>query len=85
MHFFGILGTLVFIAGFIAAAYVGINKLIAVAKNVPSPLVTESPYFYLALTAMIIGSQLFLAGFIAELVGRNSSERNKYLIEEKLD
>lgn len=85
MHFFGILGTLVFIAGFIAAAYVGIHKLIAVSKNVASPLVTESPYFYLALTAMIIGSQLFLAGFIAELVGRNSSERNKYLIEKKLN
>ncbi len=85
MHFFGILGTLVFIAGFLAAAWVGVNKLIAVYKNVASPLVTESPYFYLALTAMIIGSQLFLAGFIAELVGRNSSERNKYLIEKKID
>ncbi|MCG8502835.1 MAG: glycosyltransferase family 2 protein, partial [Firmicutes bacterium] len=85
MHFFGILGTLVFIAGFLAAAWVGVSKLIAVYKNVASPLVTESPYFYLALTAMIIGSQLFLAGFIAELVGRNSSERNKYLIEKKID
>ncbi len=84
MHFFGILGTLVFIAGFLAAAWVGVSKLIAVYKNVASPLVTESPYFYLALTAMIIGSQLFLAGFIAELVGRNSSERNKYLIEKKI-
>ncbi len=85
MHFFGILGTIVFIVGFLAATWVGIDKLIAVSKDVASPLVTESPYFYLALTAMIIGSQLFLAGFIGELVGRNSSERNKYLIEKKTD
>ncbi len=85
MHFFGILGTIVFAIGLIAAAWVGVNKLIAVSKNIPSALVTESPYFYLALTAMIIGTQLFLAGFLGELVGRNSSERNKYLIEKKTD
>lgn len=85
MHFFGILGTIVFVVGFFAAVWVGINKLIAVSNQVTSPLVTDSPYFYLSLTAMIIGSQLFLAGFIGELVGRNSSERNKYLIEKKTD
>jgi len=84
MHFFGLLGTLVFMAGFIAAAWVGIDKLIAISQQIAAPKVTESPYFYLALTAMIIGSQLFLAGFIGELVSRNASERNKYLIEKKI-
>ncbi|MCW0484393.1 glycosyltransferase family 2 protein [Gaoshiqia sediminis] len=84
MHFFGLMGSLVFLAGLIAAASVGIHKLIALANQVPAPKVTESPYFYLALTAMIIGSQLFLAGFIGELVSRNASERNKYLIEKKI-
>lgn len=84
MHFFGLMGSLVFLAGLIAAASVGIHKLIALANQVAAPKVTESPYFYLALTAMIIGSQLFLAGFIGELVSRNASERNKYLIEKKI-
>ncbi len=82
MHLFGLIGTLVFLAGFIAALWVGISKLNAVAHHLAAPKVTESPYFYLALTAMIIGTQLFLAGFISELVSRNSSERNKYLIDE---
>mgnify|MGYP000962521559 CR=1 FL=1 len=82
MHLFGLIGTLVFLAGFIAALWVGISKLNAVANHLAAPKVTESPYFYLALTAMIIGTQLFLAGFISELVSRNSSERNKYLIDE---
>ncbi|MGD9928980.1 MAG: glycosyltransferase family 2 protein [Mangrovibacterium sp.] len=84
MHFFGLMGSLVFLAGLIAAASVGIHKLIALANQVAAPKVSESPYFYLALTAMIIGSQLFLAGFIGELVSRNASERNKYLIEKKI-
>ncbi|MGQ8335207.1 glycosyltransferase family 2 protein [Sunxiuqinia sp. A32] len=83
MHFFGILGSIMFFAGLLAAAWVGINKVISVYQHIAAPRVTESPYFYLALTAMIIGSQLFLAGFIGELVSRNSSERNKYQIEKK--
>lgn len=82
MHLFGLIGTLVFLAGFVAALWVGIGKLQAVAHNLAAPKVTDSPYFYLALTAMIIGTQLFLAGFISELVSRNASERNKYLIDE---
>lgn len=85
MHFFGVLGTLVFLAGLIATIAVGVNKLVALSHNIVAPRVTDTPYFYLALAAMIIGTQLFLAGFISELVSRNSSERNKYLIEEKLD
>ena len=85
MHFFGILGTFMFFAGLCAAGWLGIAKLIALSKSIAAPLVTESPYFYIALTAMIIGTQLFLAGFIGELVGRNSGERNTYLIEKELE
>ncbi|WP_423128305.1 glycosyltransferase family 2 protein [Gaoshiqia sp. Z1-71] len=84
MHFFGLIGSLVFLVGFISAAWVGISKLIAVSKKIAAPLVSESPYFYLALTAMIIGTQLFMAGFLAELFSRNSSERNRYLIDKKI-
>jgi glycosyltransferase involved in cell wall biosynthesis len=82
MHLFGVIGTLVFLAGFFAALWVGISKLSAVAHNLAAPKVTDSPYFYLALTAMIIGTQLFLAGFISELVSRNGAERNKYLVDK---
>lgn len=85
MHLFGVIGTLVFLAGFFAALWVGLSKLIAIAHHLSAPKVTDSPYFYLALTAMIIGTQLFLAGFISELVSRNASERNKYLIDETIE
>lgn len=85
MHFFGVLGSIVFLIGLVATIFVGADKLIALSDHIPAPKVTDLPYFYLALTAMIIGSQLFLAGFIGELLSRNSSERNKYLIERKLD
>ncbi len=81
MHLFGVIGTLVFLAGFFAALWVGISKLSAVAHNLAAPKVTDSPYFYLALTAMIIGTQLFLAGFISELVSRNGAERNKDFVD----
>lgn len=81
MHFFGLLGSLVFLLGLIAAVVVGANKLILIGKGIRAPLVTDSPYFYIALVAMVIGTQLFLTGFIAELVSRSSSERNKYQIE----
>jgi glycosyltransferase involved in cell wall biosynthesis len=85
MHLFGTLGTLMFIAGFIAAAYLGIQKLFLSYKGIPTILVTQSPYFYLSLTAMIIGTQLFLSGFIGELVSQSSTERNKYLIEDEIN
>ena len=84
MHFFGTLGTLIFIIGFFAAAWIGIDKLICLANGIPAKLVTTNPYFYISLVAMILGTQLFLAGFIAELVSRSSSERNTYLIEKQL-
>jgi glycosyltransferase involved in cell wall biosynthesis len=83
MHFFGLYGTLTFMIGLASAIWVGAEKLIHTLHNELAPRITDSPYFYLSLTAMIIGSQLFLAGFLAELNGRNSSERNSYLIDER--
>ncbi|MBO5961383.1 MAG: glycosyltransferase, partial [Paludibacteraceae bacterium] len=84
MHFFGLCGSLMFVFGFVAILIVGINKLMALAQHIPAILVTDSPYFYLAILAMILGTQLFLTGFVAELVLRNSTERNHYLIETEL-
>lgn len=83
MHLFGSLGTLMFTIGFIMAGILGGKKLYAGWHNLRAPLVADSPYFYIALTAMIIGSFMFLTGFLGELVNRNSSERNMYLIKEK--
>ena len=83
MHFFGLLGTFMMILGFASAVYVGASKMIMLARGIRAPLVTDNPYFFLALTCMIIGVQLFLAGFIAELVSRNSTERNKYFVEKR--
>ncbi|WP_340113927.1 glycosyltransferase family 2 protein [Maribellus mangrovi] len=83
MHFFGVLGALIFIVGFIAAGYLGAQKLILLNQGIKGHLVTDSPYFYIALTSMIIGAQFFMGGFLGELVSRSSSERNKYQIEEK--
>lgn len=82
MHVFGLLGTVMFIIGFIAAACVGAIKIIDMYAGNPYTLVTNSPYFYLSLTMMILGTQLFVAGFLGELISRNSAERNKYQIEE---
>lgn len=82
MHVFGFLGSLMFFIGFIAVIVVGANKLYALAHGIPAHLVTDSPYFYLALTMMLLGTQLFLAGFIGELISRNSQGRNSYQIEE---
>lgn len=84
MHLFGALGTLLFIIGFFSAGWLGIEKLIAMSNNIRLPLVTNSPYFYIALTCMVIGSQLFLAGFVAELVSRSATDRNVYLIEKTI-
>lgn len=84
MHIFGLLGSLMFIIGFLAAAYIGISKLYAMSNGLPYILVTDSPYFYLALTTMILGTQLFLAGFLGEMIARNAPERNNYKIEKEL-
>ncbi|MFO7573571.1 MAG: glycosyltransferase family 2 protein [Bacteroidales bacterium] len=85
MHFFGTFGTLMFITGFIMALYLGIRKLVFVYHDLRAPLVTDSPWFYIALAVMIIGTFFFLTGFLAELVNRRSSDRNRYLIREKLN
>lgn len=82
MHFFGIVGSLMFFLGLISVCAVGGIKLYHIAEGTDAPLVTNSPYFYLALTSMIIGTQLFLSGFVAELVSRNAAERNDYKLEE---
>lgn len=84
MHFFGGVGSLMFILGFIATCMLGIEKLIALDQGVPAALITSRPYFYIALTLMIIGMQFFLAGYLGELISRSSSERNRYMIEEEL-
>lgn len=85
MHFFGLLGSLMFFVGFVAAFVIGAIKLYHLSQGTPAILVTDSPYFYISLTMMILGSQLFLAGFIGELVVRNSNRRNDYEIESELN
>ena len=84
MHVFGFVGTLMFIIGFLAVMVVGATKLYYLHSGVVHPLVTDSPYFYIALTMMILGTQLFVAGFLGELISRNAPERNNYQIECEL-
>ena len=85
MHIFGFLGSIMFLIGFIAAIVVGASKLYALYNGMPYRLVTDSPYFYLALTSMILGTQLFLTGFVGELISRNAPERNQYQVSEVLE
>lgn len=81
MHFFGLWGSVMFLIGFIALVAVLSMKLISMFSGDLRPLVTNSPYFYISLTAMILGTQMFLAGFVGELISRNSLNRNQYKIE----
>ena len=83
MYFFGGLGTLMFLIGGATAIYLIIEKLYKQANLLPIRAVTDQPLFFIAMGAAIIGVQLFLAGFIGELIGRNSSDRNRYLIDDK--
>jgi glycosyltransferase involved in cell wall biosynthesis len=85
MHLFGSLGTLMFIVGFIMAGFLGGKKLWYVFHQLRAPLITDSPYFYIALTVMVIGTLLFLTGFLGELINMNSSERNNYLIKDRVN
>ncbi|MDA0784635.1 MAG: glycosyltransferase family 2 protein [Bacteroidetes bacterium] len=85
MHFFGLLGVLNFLVGLFMACWIIVEKLICVIQDKRAPLVTDSPIFYIGLVAMIIGTQLFLAGFIGELVSRSNPERNNYNIKETTD
>jgi glycosyltransferase involved in cell wall biosynthesis len=84
MHLFGTLGVITFLFGFVSAAVVGGHKLYVLARGLKTTLVTDSPYFYLSLVCMIIGTQLFLSGFIGELVSRSSSDRNHYQIDKEI-
>ena len=84
MHFFGLIGSLMFMLGFLSAIVVGGMKLYNMYSGNAYNLVTDSPYFYIALTLMIIGTQLFLTGFVGELIARNAQERNHYEINEEL-
>jgi len=84
MHFFGLLGSLMFLLGFVAIVVVGTSKLYRMSTGQPYILVTDSPYFYISLTMMLLGTQLFLAGFVGELVVRNSPGRNHYEIAEEI-
>ena len=83
MHFFGLVGSVMFMLGFIAIIVVGSMKLYALAHSVSAMLVGVNPYFHLSILMMILGCMLFLAGFLGELIIRNSSERNNYLIKEE--
>ena len=82
MHFFGLYGSLMFFAGFVSVIIVGANKLIALTQHIPARLITDQPAFYLSITCMILGTLLFLTGFLGELIARSSPERNNYIIEE---
>lgn len=83
MHFFGILGILMVIVGLAASVYLAVQKIIELRHGITGNLITNSPYFYIALTSVIIGAQFFLAGFLGELISRSSSDRNKYQIDKK--
>jgi hypothetical protein len=83
MHFFGILGIIMIFIGFAASVWLGIQKIVALQHGVVGKLITNSPYFYIALTSMIIGAQFFLGGFLGELISRSASERNNYQIEKR--
>ncbi|KAA8483780.1 glycosyltransferase involved in cell wall biosynthesis [Arcticibacter tournemirensis] len=84
MHFFGSMGVLSFLTGLVMTVWIIAEKLIDIANNVKFRNVTEQPLFFIALVAIIVGFQLFLTGFVAELVSRNASERNSYNIEKTI-
>lgn len=84
MHIFGFTGSLMFFIGFIAVLVVGFGKLYQMYTGLPYRLVTDNPWFYIALTMMILGSQFFLAGFLGELISRSSEDRNNYQIEKEI-
>lgn len=84
MHFFGLWGSIMFVISLIAVVVIGVSKLVALSHNVPARLISDNPYFYIALTGMILGTLMFLAGFVAEMISRSSHNRNDYNIEKEL-
>lgn len=85
MHLFGTLGSLMFLLGFAAIAWMGVYKLVSLSHGILIGRITQDPYFYLSLTSMILGTQLFLAGFLGELISRSAAERNLYLVDKKVN
>ncbi len=85
MHLFGLLGTLMFLIGFFSSLYIGISKLIKLYHHKPTILVTDNPWFYIALTSMVIGSLLFLSGFLGELILRTKRDEKRYSISKQLN
>ncbi|WP_299104413.1 glycosyltransferase family 2 protein [uncultured Tenacibaculum sp.] len=85
MHFFGLWGTLMFIFGFFSAAYIGVMKLYKLSNGLKTILVTSNPWFYIALTSMILGTLLFLAGFLGELIIKSNPQQKHYKIREELN
>ncbi|NOR75953.1 MAG: glycosyltransferase [Draconibacterium sp.] len=83
MHFFGIMGVIMIMVGIAATIWLGIQKIIQIKHGISGNLITNSPYFYIALTSMIIGAQFFMGGFLGELISRSASDRNKYKIEKQ--
>ena len=84
MHFFGVIGTLMFMLGFGIFGFIVIEKLYAISNSIQAKNIADMSIFYIALTSMIIGVQLFLAGFISEMISRSSNDRNNYQIEKEV-
>lgn len=84
MHVFGFLGSIMFFIGFLSVLGIGIDKLWCLANGIPQRLITSSPWFYISLTTMLIGTQLFLAGFLGDLISRSSQNRNDYQISKRV-
>ena len=84
MHLFGAMGSLMFMVGLGMAIYLGVDKLIALIKHIPQRLIADSAFFYIGLASMIMGTLLFIGGFLGELISRNAAERNKYEVDKKI-
>jgi len=84
MHLFGAMGSLMFMVGLGMAIYLGVDKLIALIKHIPQRLIADSAFFYIGLASMIMGTLLFIGGFLGELISRNAAERNKYEVEKEI-
>lgn len=85
MHFFGMIGTMMFVLGFLSAAWLGVQKIYNLQHGIKSILVTDSPYFFISLTLMIMGTILFVTGFLAEMLSRMSLDRNRYLVSKTVN
>jgi len=85
MHLFGLLGTIVFILGLLSSVIIGVSKLVKLYQQKPTILITDNPWFFIALTCMVLGSQLFLAGFLGELILRSKRKPNRYSISDRIN